>query len=113
MTIPRVSRAKFVAGAFAGILLLAACGGDSDSETVSETVGSDADDGEANAARIEGEVDAPPAAVDEVAVRPESDVATNPLPDLVVDNLTSDTKVNLRNVVPNDQPVLLWMWAPW
>ena len=34
------------------------------------------------------------------------------LPDLVVDNLNEDNKVNLRNYGVGDKPILLWMWAP-
>ena len=90
-----------------GVLVLAACGGGSDSSA------GDSDGGETNAARVDGDVAAPSPAADEVAVRPEADIASNLLPDLVVDNLTTATKVNLRNIVPNDRPVLLWMWAPW
>jgi hypothetical protein len=41
-----------------------------------------------------------------------SEIATNPFPDLVVDDVGRGTKVNIRNIVPADKPVLLWMWAP-
>ena len=41
-----------------------------------------------------------------------SEIPTNQLPDLVVDNVSTGTKVNLRNVVPSDRPILLWMYAP-
>jgi thiol-disulfide isomerase/thioredoxin len=103
MTTRRARRVKLAAGVLAGTLVLVACG---------DGASADSDGGETNAARIEGEVQAP-VAVDEIAIRPESDIPTNLLPDLVVDNLTSDVKVNLRNIVPNDLPILLWMWAPW
>ena len=43
---------------------------------------------------------------------PSSDVATNPLPDLLVDDIRGGSKINLRNVFPADRPVLIWMWAP-
>lgn len=41
-----------------------------------------------------------------------SDIATNSLPDLLVDDVRRATKINLRNVFPADRPVLIWMWAP-
>ena len=53
-----------------------------------------------------------PAPPDDVALDPESDTATNQLPDVVVDNVTLGNKVNLRNAAPADTPILLWMWAP-
>ena len=46
------------------------------------------------------------------AIVPESEVETNLLPDLVVDDVGRDAKVNVRNVFPADRPVLMWMWAP-
>ena len=49
---------------------------------------------------------------DAVSVDPAADLATNLLPDLVVDNLNDDNKVNLRNYGVGDKPILLWMWAP-
>lgn len=59
------------------------------------------------------EAAADPAAVpDEVAVDPAADIETNILPDVVLDNVTLSNKVNLRNVIPSDKVVLLWMWAP-
>jgi hypothetical protein len=41
-----------------------------------------------------------------------SELETNMLPSVVVDDLTTDRKVNFRNLVPQDKPILLWMWAP-
>jgi hypothetical protein len=49
---------------------------------------------------------------DVVAVEPGADLATNLLPDLIVDNLNDDNKVNLRNYGVGDKPILIWMWAP-
>ena len=46
------------------------------------------------------------------ALSATSDIASNPLPDLLVDDIRRRTKVNLRNVFPADRPVLIWMWAP-
>ena len=80
-----------VSAAFA----LAACGGDaSDSGTDAAS--------ELPAVQV----------ADEVAVAPGADVATNQLPDLIVDNLNDDNKVNLRSYGAGDKPILLWMWAP-
>jgi hypothetical protein len=41
-----------------------------------------------------------------------SNVETNLLPDLLVDDVTREVKANLRNVFPAERPVLMWMWAP-
>ncbi len=46
------------------------------------------------------------------AVAPESEIETNLLPDLVVDDVRRQAKANFRNIFPADRPVLLWMWAP-
>ena len=90
---PRLgSPRKFAALAAAGALALAACGGEDSAADAS----------------------AEPRAVvaDAVSIDPATDVATNLLPDLVVDNLEDDNKVNLRNFGAGDKPILLWMWAP-
>ncbi len=42
----------------------------------------------------------------------DSDFAENLLPDLLVDDIRSGQKVNIRNVFPAERPVLMWMWAP-
>jgi hypothetical protein len=107
-----------MAGALAGTMLFAACGGD------------DASTGEAlpeaspdtqTGAELDAEVPADVAAtavgagfVDLVGaeVLPSAEIDTNQLPSVVVDDLTNDRKVNFRNLVPQDKPVLLWMWAP-
>ncbi len=89
-------RSRFAAATLAGAFALAACGG-----------GDSADSG-GNAA---SELPAVQVA-DEVAIDPAADLASNLLPDLVVDNLNDDNKVNLRNYGVGDKPVLLWMWAP-
>ena len=96
-TSSRVLRRRAVAGALAGAVLLASCGGgddssDSDAEATSGT-----------------EAPAPP---DEVDVEPAADTAANQLPDVVVDDLQLGNKVNLRNFAPSETPILLWMWAP-
>jgi hypothetical protein len=97
MTTRRSRSGKLVAATLAGAFALAACGGgDSDSES-----GGD------------GASDLPAIVVaDAVAIDPAADLATNLLPDLVVDNLNDDNKVNLRNYGVGDRPILIWMWAP-
>ena len=45
-------------------------------------------------------------------VQPDAQFDGNPFPDLVVDDIGKDAKVNLKNVLPSDRPVLLWAWAP-
>jgi len=47
-----------------------------------------------------------------LVLRPESDVATNPLPPVEVHDVGQGRMVNFKNIFPADQPVLLWMWAP-
>lgn len=95
MIIRRTRSAKVAAATLAGALTLVACGG-------------------ADSADSGGAADGLPAVVvaDEVALDPAADLATNLLPDLVVDNLNDDNKVNLRNYGVGDKPILIWMWAP-
>ena len=45
-------------------------------------------------------------------VEASAEVDTNQLPDVVVDDLNNGRKVNFRNLVPQEKPILLWMWAP-
>ena len=35
-----------------------------------------------------------------------------PLPDVSVEDVGAGTQVNLASLLPADQPILLWMWAP-
>lgn len=86
-------RTRYAAATVAAAFALAACGGGDSGSSAEPT-------------------EQLPAVADDVALRPESDIATNLLPDLVVDNLNEDNKVNLRNIVPSDRPIVLWMWAP-
>jgi len=100
-TVEMTSRSRrFGAIALTGAFTLAACGG-GESNEASSGLGSDAAS-ELPAVRV----------ADAVAVAPTADVATNLLPDLVVDNLNDDNKVNLRSYGVGDKPILLWMWAP-
>ena len=45
-------------------------------------------------------------------LRPESATASNPLPDLLVDDVRRGAQVNVANLLPSERPVLLWAWAP-
>ena len=80
----------------AAMLAFVACGGDGG--------GDESGSAEADLPAIE--------VADAVEIDPAADLATNLLPDLVVDNLNDDNKVNLRNYGVGDKPILLWMWAP-
>jgi len=46
------------------------------------------------------------------AVQPSSEIESNLLPAVVLDDVTTGRKVNFRNLVPQDKPILLWMYAP-
>ena len=39
---------------------------------------------------------------------PAAEIDTNRLPSVVVDDLTNGRKVNFRNLVPQEKPILLW-----
>lgn len=103
-------------------MLLAACGGD---DGASDTAAGDPlpeaspDAGSEADAAADAPADVAATAVgagfvDLVGadVLASSELDTNQLPSVVVDDLTNDRKVNFRNLVPQDKPVLLWMWAP-
>ncbi len=118
---------SLVAATVAGSLVFAACGG-------SDSTGADASEADGAAVAAEpgtGEVDdAAPAAAPEPGAAPEpatgpgfvdlvgpdvvpaAEIETNVLPSVVVDDVTNGRKVNFRNLVPQDKPVLLWMYAP-
>ena len=117
-TAPMQPRTRLVAGALAGALTLAACGGGDDG-------GSGAQPGDPLPAVDDtgGDtaVDATPGPLAEGAgfvdlvgaeVVPAAEIPSNLLPDVIIDDLTNDRKVNFRNLVPQDKPILLWMYAP-
>jgi len=117
---PSSRRGRLAAGAVAATLLLAACGGGSDSSGSGAEAGEPLPEADAVAGdETSAESDAAPAAagagyVDLVGpdVVPAAEIETNILPSVVVDDLGNDRKVNFRNLVPQEKPVLLWMWAP-
>ncbi len=112
--------------AVAGTIVLSACGGGDDrgSESageplpaVDDAAGSAADvdaDGGTDAAAAEVPVALTGTQVDLVGtdVVAEAEIATNLLPSVVLDDVSTGRKVNFRNLIPQDKPVLLWMYAP-
>jgi hypothetical protein len=89
--------------------VLAACGGGGDSGGDAAGEDSSRAGSDAEAAT---EAESVPTPADELSVTPESEIETNVLPDVVVDNVTLGNQVNLRNVSPSDKVQLVWMWAP-
>ena len=81
--------------------MLAACGS-----------GDDSGSGDAASSDNGSEAVDTPAPPDEVEVTPEAEAATNQRPDVMVDDLIAGNQVNVRNLAPNDKPILLWMYAP-
>lgn len=112
------TRRRVTAGLVASTLLLAACGGSDDAsesgsgEALPQV--DDASDGEPADADSGAAAPASATAVDLVGadVLPESDVESNRLPSVVVDDVNTGRKVNFRNLVPQEKPILLWMYAP-
>jgi hypothetical protein len=115
---PSRRRGRLAAGAVAAALILAACGGGSDASGSGAEAGEPLPEADAvDESSTEG--NAAPAAVgagyvDLVGpdVIPAAEIDTNILPSVVVDDLNNGRKVNFRNLVPQDKPVLLWMYAP-
>ena len=109
-----------IALALGGALVLAACGGGSDSTTSADTQPvADVVDGAADGAAeangdAAGAVADGPGLVDLVGpdVIGTAEIETNPLPSVVIDDVTNGRKVNFRNLVPQEKPILLWMYAP-
>lgn len=111
-----------------GALALAACGGGSDSgadgsgDAVSgagSSVPTDRASSNSSGEQIPPDAaqDAAPTGAGVVdLVGPDviesADIETNLLPSVVLDDVSTGRKVNFRNLVPQDKPILLWMWAP-
>ena len=125
MRSPLLTRRRVTAGLVAGTLLLAACGGGDGSgpddalPLIDESVDESVDESSEVDASQSDSSEAAPAVqaaglVDLVGaeVTAESDIDANLLPSVVVDDLNNDRKVNFRNLVPQEKPILLWMWAP-
>ena len=114
---------RVTAGLVSATMLLAACGSGDSQDGATDAAASDAlpqldsADDEAASPGAESEVDPAPASsamVDLVGeeVLAGSEIEANLLPSVVVDDLNTGRKVNFRNLVPQDKPILLWMWAP-
>ncbi|MEP1124152.1 MAG: hypothetical protein ABJH68_09720 [Ilumatobacter sp.] len=121
MRTPLITRRRATAGLMSATLLLAACGsGDSGDEAADagdalpQLDASDAGTDAPSADAEEAPAPAGSAMVDLVGeeVLAESEFDGNLLPSVVVDDLNTGRKVNFRNLVPQDKPILLWMWAP-
>ncbi len=106
-----------------GALALAACGGGDGGDESLPTADAGAEtQADANADGGSAEADSGPVPVAELlptqvdlvgeTVRPESEIESNLLPPVVLDDITTGRKVNFRNLIPQDKPVLLWMYAP-
>ncbi|MGA9278774.1 hypothetical protein [Ilumatobacter sp.] len=118
------SRRRFTVALVAGAVVLAACGGGSDSTADGSSdavadVSADGETADSTAAVDEQPAEANPAAtgdglVDLVGpdVVATAEIETNLLPSVVLDDVTSGRKVNFRNLVPQEKPILLWMYAP-
>ena len=100
--LPRRAAIRLSAGAAAVVLIAAACGGDSE-PSAEEAAARE----EAAAAALADAIDLGGEDVD-----PAYDTATNLFPDLVVDDVSRGKKVNLRNIVQGEKPLLVWMYAP-
>lgn len=121
-TTPARGRRRLAAAAVAGTLVLAACSGSDDASDTIESADADASQGnaatdttaDASDVGAAASVATGPGFVDLVGpdVVPAAEMESNPLPDVVIDDVTNGRKVNFRNVVPQDKPVLLWMYAP-
>ena len=109
----RSFRARLLAASVGGVLLLAACGGGGGGGDSADGANADGGSTDIEAESAETEIYTT-AGVDlgGVEVDPASEIETNLFPDLVVDDIGRGKKVNIRNIVPSDKPVLLWMWAP-
>jgi|GEM_PF-7104264 len=133
------ARRRFAAGTASATILLAACGGGSDDAGSAAQAGealpsvdSGTDDGtdtDTDDAATDTDTDADDAGSDDGAtpvaasgaglvdligpdVVADAEVSTNLLPDVVIDDLNNGRKVNFRNLVPQEKPILLWMYAP-
>lgn len=111
-----LTRRRVTAGLVAGTLLLAACGG-SDSGDAGEALPAADAAGDSSTEQAAADTAVAPAGsarLDLVGaeVIPAAEVASNLLPSVIVNDLNTGQEVNFRNLVPQEKPILLWMWAP-
>ena len=97
----------------AGAVVVAACGGN-DANEATDVLPSPGV--EADAGAQDDRTPLPPTAgqVDLIGpdVVPTAEIETNQLPSVVLDDVGRGAKVNFRNLVPQDKPILLWAYAP-
>lgn len=112
-------RRRHLVACIAATTVWSACGGSSD--TASEPAPSGEVVETPAASNVPADAEAPigpvallPSQVDLVgdAVVAEAEIESNLLPSVVLDDLSTGRKVNFRNLIPQQLPVLLWMWAP-
>lgn len=104
----RSPSSRLTAPAVGAVLLLAACGGDDVAPTPA------ADEGAAADATPEAPVELPepaPGPVPDLPVDPASE--SSPLPPVAVRQINGDGGwVQFKNLLPAENPLLVWFWAP-
>jgi len=108
------SRRLVLLAAGASIVLAACGGGDGEDADALPSAETPADaESDASTAPVDP-TQLLPTQVDLIgeAVQPSSEIESNLLPAVVLDDVTTGRKVNFRNLVPQDKPILLWMYAP-
>jgi hypothetical protein len=110
----RSLRTRLLVLPVAAAMLVAACGGGGgDDESADAGAGAATEqDGDETTAEADAVLTTAGVDLGGTEVDPASEIETNLFPDLVVDDIGRGKKVNIRNIVPADKPVLLWMWAP-
>lgn len=95
-------------------LTLAACNGGNPDSTAEPATDVATTPATAPPSPADGPITLLPSQVDLLGdtVVPEAEIPSNLLPAVVLDDLSSGRKVNFRNLIPQELPVLLWMWAP-
>jgi len=108
--IRRTPRA-FLAAVTAAVVTLSACGSADSPAPAADAAGS-AD--EAGAAPATASSQAPGAAASDPGLRPNLGVenADSPFPAVTVRDVVDDRWVQFADILPAEQPVLLWFWAP-
>lgn len=104
---------RLAAGSAALALLAVACGGGDSEDSGGVVAQGEAEEIAAEQAATEQSVGLANAVdLGGTDIDSASEIETNLFPDLVVDDVSRSKKVNLRNLIPSEKPVLLWMYAP-
>lgn len=108
--IRRTPRA-FLAAVTAAVVTLSACGSADSPAPAADTAGSPDD---AASVVDESSPAAGDAAASDPGLRPNLPVenADSPLPPITVREVVDDRWVQFADILPAEQPVLLWFWAP-